>query len=80
MNLNLSKLLVINIQGVYMTIEERIRECQQAIEKLENKRILDVKFKPYNRNCWRLYLTTDKGKLVMTFCKDWECPVIEYRH
>jgi hypothetical protein len=64
----------------YMAIEERIRECQQAIEKLENKRVLDVKFKPYNRNCWRLYLTTDKGKLVMTFCKDWECPVIEYRH
>jgi hypothetical protein len=63
-----------------MAIEERIQECQDAIEKLEGKKILDVKFKPYNHDCWRLYLNTDKGKLVMTFCKDWECPVIEYRH
>lgn len=62
-----------------MTINERIQECQEAIEKLVDKRIQSVKFKPYNHDCWRLYINTDKGKLVMTFCKDWECPVIEHR-
>jgi hypothetical protein len=62
-----------------MTIDERIQECQEAIQMLEDKKILEVKFKPYNRSCWRLYLTTDKGKLVMTFCKDWDCPVMEYK-
>ena len=63
-----------------MALEERIQECQEAIQRLENKKILDVKFKTSNRDCWRLYLTTDKGMLVMTFCKDWECPAIEYRN
>ncbi|MGZ7043141.1 MAG: hypothetical protein ACXVHM_00940 [Methanobacterium sp.] len=62
-----------------MVRKERITECEEAVMKLENKKIIDVKFKPSNRDCWRLHLTTDKGKLVMTFCKDWECPVIEYR-
>jgi len=53
-----------------MTIEESIQECHEAIEKLECKKIIDVRFKPCNHDCWRLYLTTDKGKIVMTFCKD----------
>jgi hypothetical protein len=63
-----------------MAIEEHIQECQEVIGELKGKKILDAKFKPYNHDCWRLYLTTDKGKLVMTFCNDWECPAIEYRH
>jgi hypothetical protein len=62
-----------------MVKNERIKECEEAIIKLENKKILNVKFKAKDRDCWRLYLTTNKGKMVMTFCKDWECPVIEYR-
>lgn len=62
-----------------MTIDEQIEECQDALEKLTGKKILEIKFKPYNHNCWRLYITTDKGKLVMTFCKDWKCPIIEHR-
>lgn len=63
-----------------MVKEERIHECEEAVEKLKNKNIRDVKFKQYNRDCWRLYLTTDKGKLILTFCKDWECPVIDYKY
>jgi hypothetical protein len=62
-----------------MGIEEHAAECQEALEKLVDKKVLDIKFKPYNHNCWRLYINTDKGKLVMTFCEDWTCPVVEYR-
>lgn len=62
-----------------MGIEEHAEECQEALQKLANKKVLDIKFKPYNNDCWRLYINTDKGKLVMTFCNDWTCPVVEYR-
>jgi hypothetical protein len=63
-----------------MTIEEQEDECQEALEKLIGKRILKIKFKPYDHNCWRLYITTDKDELVMTFCRDWKCPVTQYRN
>jgi len=53
--------------------------CQEALEKLLGKKILDVKFKTYNNDCWRLHIDTDKGEMVMTFCKDWSCPAVEYR-
>ncbi len=53
--------------------------CQEALEKLLDKKIVNVKFKSHNSDCWRLHIDTDKGKMVMTFCKDWTCPVVEYR-
>jgi len=62
-----------------MDINERIHECQEAIDLLVDKKILDVEFKPYNNNCWRLYIITNKGKLILTSCKDWDCPAIEKR-
>jgi len=62
-----------------MNINERIQECQEAVKLLLDKKIENIKFKPYENNCWRLYIVTDKGKLVLTFCKDWDCPVIEKR-
>lgn len=61
-----------------MGLNERLMECHETVAKLEGKKILEVKFKSYARDCCRLYLTTDKGELIMTFCKDWECPVVEY--
>jgi hypothetical protein len=54
-------------------------DCQEALKKLINKKIVDVKFKSYNSNCWRLHMDTDKGKMVITFCNEWICPVVEYR-
>lgn len=53
--------------------------CQEALEKLLDKKILDVSFKTRDSDCWRLHINTDKGEMVMTFCKDWVCPVVEYR-
>jgi len=55
------------------------KECQEALEKLIDKKIVDVNFKTYDDDCWRLHIDTDKGEMVMTFCKDWVCPVVEYR-
>jgi len=52
--------------------------CQKALKKLLDKKIVDVKFKTHD-DCWRLHIDTDKGKMVMTFCRDWSCPVVEYR-
>ena len=69
----------LGFSGDFMSINEQIEECQEALEKLRGKKILKIKFKPYNHDCWRLYITTDKGKLVMTFCRNWKCPVIEHR-
>lgn len=62
-----------------MVINEQVEECQETLEKLIGKKILEIKFKPYNHDCWRLYITTDKDELVMTFCKDWKCPVTQYK-
>nr|WP_243687541.1 hypothetical protein [Methanobacterium formicicum] len=39
---------------------------------------MDCSFRAYNNNCWRLYIVTDTGKMVMTFCPDWSCPVVEH--
>ena len=58
------------------TMEEN---CQEALEKLLDKKIIKVKFKTHNNDCWRLHIDTDQGNMVMTFCKDWTCPVVEYR-
>jgi hypothetical protein len=62
-----------------MTFEEHSQECNEYLAKLVGKKVLEIEFKPYDSDCWRLYMTTDKGKMVMTFCRDWQCPEIEYR-
>lgn len=68
------------LRGIKMKFEEHAKECNDALEKLVDKKILDVKFKPYNNDCWRLYIKTDKGEMVMSFCRDWTCPEVEYRN
>lgn len=62
-----------------MTKADMEKNCQKALKKLLDKKILDAKFKSYDEHCWRLYVNTDQGKMVMTFCRDWTCPMIEYR-
>jgi hypothetical protein len=62
-----------------MTFEEHAQECNDALSKLIGKKVLEIKFKPYNNNCWRLHINTDKGKMVMSFCRDWSCPEVENR-
>ena len=64
----------------HLEINEHMQECQEALQKLIGKTIVDIRFKPQNSDCWRLYITTDTGKMVMTFCKDWMCPVVEHRN
>ena len=63
-----------------MTKDEMEENCQEALEKLIGKKIVDVNFKYHNHDCWRLHMNTDHGNMVMTFCKDWICPVVEYRN
>ncbi|NYB51669.1 MAG: hypothetical protein A4E25_00312 [Methanobacterium sp. PtaB.Bin024] len=53
--------------------------CQEDLEKLIGKKIISVRFKSYNEDCWRMHIDTDQGRIVMTFCRDWPCPVVEYR-
>jgi hypothetical protein len=62
-----------------MTIEEHAQECNEALSKLVGKKVLGIEFKPYNNDCWRLYINTDKGNMVMSFCRDWSCPEVELR-
>ena len=62
-----------------MTKLDLQEDCQKALEKLRDKKIVGVKFKSFNNDCWRMHIDTDQGKMVMTFCKDWKCPVVEYR-
>ena len=62
-----------------MTFEEHAQECNEALGKLIGKKVLEIKFKPYNNNCWRLYINTDKWDMVMSFCRDWSCPEVESR-
>jgi hypothetical protein len=62
-----------------MTTNDLAEDCQEALAKLLDKKIVSVKFKSYNGDCWRMHIDTDKGEVVMTFCRDWTCPVVEYR-
>lgn len=62
-----------------MQAEEQAHECREVLEKLVGKRVIDINFKSYDDECWRIYINTDHGKLVMTFCKEWGCPVVEHR-
>jgi hypothetical protein len=61
-----------------MKSEMQIKECQEQLDKLKGRKVIDSWFKTYGNNCWRLYIATDKGKMVMTFCPDWPCPVVEH--
>ena len=54
-----------------MKFEEHAQECNEALTKLVGKKILEIQYKPYDNDCWRLYITTNKGKMVMTFCRNW---------
>lgn len=63
-----------------MKFEEHAQECNEALSKLVGKKILEIQYKPYDNDCWRLYITTDKGKLVMSFCRNWVCPEVEHRN
>lgn len=60
-------------------LDEQTKECKEALSKLVGKKILEIDFKSYDDKCWRVYIDTDKGKMVMTFCKKWSCPVVEMR-
>lgn len=60
-------------------LNEQTKECKEALAKLVGKKILEIDFKSYDDECWRVYINTDKGKMVMTFCKKWSCPVVEMR-
>ncbi len=62
-----------------MKFEEHAQECNEALSELIGKKILEIKFKPFDNNCWRIYITTDDGKMVLSFCKDWSCPEVENR-
>ena len=62
-----------------MKFEEHAQECNEALTKLVGKKILEIQYKPYDNDCWRLYITTNKGKMVMTFCRNWNCPEVEHR-
>lgn len=53
--------------------------CQEDLEKLIGKKIINVTFKSHSEDCWRMHIDTDQGRVVMTFCRDWPCPVVEYR-
>lgn len=55
------------------------KSCHEDLEKLIGKKIVNVSFKFYNEDCWRMHIDTDQGRIVMTFCRDWACPVVEYR-
>jgi hypothetical protein len=63
-----------------MNLEEHAQECNDALSDLIGKKILDVEFKPIDTNCWNLYITTNTGKMVMSFCKNWSCPEVENRN
>lgn len=55
------------------------KSCQEDLKILLDKKVVDVNFKAYDETCWRIHINTDKGDVVMTFCRDWACPIVEYR-
>ncbi|BDZ72191.1 hypothetical protein J2743_001947 [Methanobacterium petrolearium] len=61
-----------------MNGEMQAEECQEQLDKLNGRKVVECSFKTYENKCWRLYIVTDEGKLVMTFCPDWTCPVVEH--
>lgn len=55
------------------------KDGQKALEKLVDKKIVKVSLKSHDEDCWRMHIDTDKGRVVLTYCKDWKCPIVEYR-
>lgn len=55
------------------------RECAENLMKLVGKRITDIDFSSYDDECWRIHISTESEMIVMTFCRDWKCPVVERR-
>lgn len=62
-----------------MKMNQHEKECQDALKDFKGTKIHDIWFKAFNEDCWRLYIITDKAKMVMTFCTEWHCPVVESR-
>ena len=62
-----------------MNLEEHTQECNNALSDLIGKEILDIEFKPVDNNCWKLYINTNSGRMVMSSCKNWSCPEVENR-
>ena len=62
-----------------MKFEEHAQECNEALNELVGKTVLEVNYKPYGNDCWRIYIKTDNGNMVMSFCKSWSCPEVENR-
>ncbi len=56
-----------------------INECKKNLEKLIGKKIVKVDFKIYDDECWRIHLSTDEGRFVMSFCRSWTYPIVEHR-
>jgi uncharacterized protein YbcI len=67
------------IWGVSMRKKRQIKECEEALEALIGKKVLNIHFDTEENDCWRFYIETDGGEFVMTFCHDWACPVVEKR-
>ena len=42
-----------------MKFEEHAQECNEALNELVGKKVLEIKFKPYDNDCWRIYIKTD---------------------
>ncbi len=62
-----------------MHLDQQHQECQEALEKLQGRKVLAISFETHNDKCWSLHIETDKGNLVMTYCKTWNCPVVQHR-
>jgi hypothetical protein len=59
--------------------KRQLKECEEALAALIGKKVLDIRFDVEEVDCWRFNLETDGGEFVMTFCRDWACPVVEKR-
>ena len=58
----------------------QMKECKEALAKLVGKKVMDIRFEVQGRekDCWRFYIGTDDGVFTMTFCREWECPVVSH--
>ena len=61
-----------------MTQQEQLNDCKKTLEKLVGKKVKNVDFKS-SEECWRIYIYTDQGKIVMSYCNGWVCPAVEHR-
>ncbi|MBU4534530.1 MAG: hypothetical protein KKF16_01585 [Euryarchaeota archaeon] len=61
-----------------MTQQEQLKDCKKTLQQLVGKNVKNVDFET-SEDCWRIYIHTDQGKIVLSFCKGWFCPVVEHR-